>query len=44
MVTFHDGTPVPKMIDFGVAKAIGQQLTDKTLYTQLRSWSARPCT
>ena len=30
MVTFHDGTPVPKIIDFGVAKAIGQQLTDKT--------------
>jgi serine/threonine protein kinase/tetratricopeptide (TPR) repeat protein len=33
MVTLHDGTPTPKIIDFGVAKALGQQLTDKTLYT-----------
>jgi serine/threonine protein kinase/tetratricopeptide (TPR) repeat protein len=33
LVVSHDGTPVVKMIDFGVAKAIGQQLTDKTLYT-----------
>src|SRR5262249_58548401 len=28
MVTLHDGTPVPKIIDFGIAKALGQQLTD----------------
>jgi tetratricopeptide (TPR) repeat protein len=34
LVTSHDGTPVVKIIDFGVAKAIGQQLTDKTVYTQ----------
>jgi tetratricopeptide (TPR) repeat protein len=27
------GTPVVKVIDFGVAKAMGQQLTDKTLFT-----------
>jgi serine/threonine protein kinase/tetratricopeptide (TPR) repeat protein len=33
MVTSHDGTPVPKVIDFGVAKAVGQRLTDKTVYT-----------
>jgi WD40 repeat protein/serine/threonine protein kinase len=33
LVTLHDGTPVPKVIDFGVAKAIGQPLTDKTLFT-----------
>src|SRR4051794_12676221 len=33
MVTLHDGTPMPKVIDFGIAKAMGQQLTDKTLYT-----------
>jgi WD40 repeat protein len=33
LVTLHDGTPVVKVIDFGVAKAIGQQLTDKTLFT-----------
>ena len=33
MVTMHDGVPVPKVIDFGIAKATGQRLTDKTLYT-----------
>jgi serine/threonine protein kinase len=33
MVTLHDGVPVVKVIDFGVAKALGQQLTDKTMYT-----------
>jgi tetratricopeptide (TPR) repeat protein len=33
LVTLHDGVPVPKVIDFGVAKATGQQLTDKTLFT-----------
>jgi WD40 repeat protein/serine/threonine protein kinase len=33
LVTMRDGTPVVKVIDFGVAKAIGQQLTDKTLFT-----------
>src|SRR5262249_14221685 len=32
-VTLHDGVPVPKVIDFGIAKALGQQLTDKTLFT-----------
>jgi WD40 repeat protein/serine/threonine protein kinase len=33
LVTLHDGRPVPKVIDFGVAKALGQELTDKTLFT-----------
>ena len=33
MVTLHDGVPVPKVIDFGIAKATGQSLTDKTLFT-----------
>src|SRR5262249_18450054 len=33
MVTLHDGKPVPKVIDFGVAKATSQQLTEKTLFT-----------
>src|SRR5262245_36236848 len=33
LVTLHDGAPVPKVIDFGVAKALGQQLTEKTLFT-----------
>src|SRR5262249_12548769 len=33
LVTVHDTTPVVKIIDFGVAKARGQELTDKTLFT-----------
>ncbi len=33
MVTLHDGEPIVKVIDFGVAKAISQQLTDKTMFT-----------
>jgi serine/threonine protein kinase len=33
LVTPHDGTPEPKIIDFGIAKALGQQLTDKTLFS-----------
>ena len=35
MVTLHDGKPVPKVIDFGVAKAINQQLTEKTTFTSI---------
>jgi serine/threonine protein kinase len=35
LVASHDGKSVVRVIDFGVAKAIGQQLTDKTVYTQL---------
>jgi len=34
MVTLHDGQPVPKIIDFGVAKAIDQRLTERTVFTQ----------
>jgi len=33
MITLHDGKPVPKVIDFGIAKAINQRLTEKTLFT-----------
>jgi tetratricopeptide (TPR) repeat protein len=33
LVTVHDTAPVVKVIDFGVAKALGQELTDKTLFT-----------
>jgi serine/threonine protein kinase len=33
LVEMHDTTPVVKVIDFGVAKALGQELTDKTLFT-----------
>jgi eukaryotic-like serine/threonine-protein kinase len=34
MVTLYDGKPVPKVIDFGVAKANDQKLTGRTLFTQ----------
>jgi tetratricopeptide (TPR) repeat protein len=33
LVTLQDGRPLVKVIDFGIAKALGQQLTDKTLFT-----------
>ncbi|QDU46345.1 Serine/threonine-protein kinase PknB [Symmachiella dynata] len=33
MVTHHDGTPVPKIIDFGVAKAINQEGSEETAHT-----------
>ena len=33
LITLHDGVPVPKVIDFGIAKAIETPLTDKTLFT-----------
>ncbi len=33
IVSSHDGTPVVKVIDFGIAKAMNGQLTDKTLFT-----------
>jgi tetratricopeptide (TPR) repeat protein len=33
LVALYDGKPVPKVIDFGVAKATGQQLTERTLVT-----------
>ncbi|MHC4670089.1 MAG: protein kinase domain-containing protein [Planctomycetota bacterium] len=35
LVMLQDDVPVPKIIDFGVAKAIGQRLTASTLHTQL---------
>ena len=34
LVSLYDGKPVPKVIDFGVAKAIDQRLTEHTLFTQ----------
>src|SRR5262245_53715194 len=42
LVTLHDGTPVPKVIDFGIAKAMGQQLTDKTLFTHFAQMVGTP--
>jgi serine/threonine protein kinase len=35
LVATYDGKPVPKVIDFGIAKATGQQLTEATMFTQL---------
>jgi serine/threonine protein kinase/tetratricopeptide (TPR) repeat protein len=35
MVAMYDGKPVPKVIDFGVAKATGSRLTERTLYTAI---------
>jgi serine/threonine protein kinase len=34
LVAHHDGRPVPKVIDFGIAKATNQRLTEKTLFTR----------
>ena len=34
LITLHDGKPVPKVIDFGIAKAISQRLTERTMFTQ----------
>jgi serine/threonine protein kinase len=42
LVAVHDVTPVVKVIDFGVAKAVGQQLTDKTLYTAFSQMVGTP--
>jgi serine/threonine protein kinase/Flp pilus assembly protein TadD len=42
LVTLHDGTPVVKVIDFGIAKATGQQLTDKTIYTRFTQLIGTP--
>src|SRR5262245_9790813 len=42
LVASHDGAPVAKVIDFGVAKAVGQQLTEKTVYTQLTQMVGTP--
>ncbi len=42
LVAPHDGEPVVKVIDFGVAKAIGQQLTDKTVYTRFAQMIGTP--
>ncbi len=42
LVTLHDGIPVPKVIDFGIAKATQGDLTDKTVYTQLQQFIGTP--
>src|SRR5262249_8144910 len=42
LVEVHDVRPVVKVIDFGIAKATGQQLTAKTLYTSLAQLVGTP--
>src|SRR5262249_1830409 len=42
LVSRHDTTPVVKIIDFGVAKALGQELTDKTLFTGMAQMIGTP--
>lgn len=42
MLTLHDGEPVPKVIDFGIAKATQGELTDKTIYTQYSQFIGTP--
>jgi serine/threonine protein kinase len=43
LVANHDGVPVPKVIDFGIAKATsGELLTDKTLFTAYEQLMGTP--
>jgi serine/threonine protein kinase len=42
LVTFHDDQPVPKVIDFGIAKATEGRLTDATVYTQMQQFIGTP--
>ena len=42
LVTLLNGEPVPKVIDFGIAKATEGRLTDATIYTQLQQFIGTP--
>jgi len=42
LVTLHDGVPVTKVIDFGIAKATNSELTSKTLFTEHRQMIGTP--
>lgn len=42
LVTVADGRPIAKVIDFGIAKATGRRLTDKTLFTEFRQLIGTP--
>jgi eukaryotic-like serine/threonine-protein kinase len=42
LVALHDGTPVAKVIDFGIAKATDRQLTEKTLFTNFAQMVGTP--
>ncbi|MCI0358495.1 MAG: protein kinase [Planctomycetaceae bacterium] len=42
LITQQDGQPLVKVIDFGIAKAMGQQLTEKTLFTEFAQMIGTP--
>jgi serine/threonine-protein kinase len=42
LVTVIDGAPVPRIIDFGVAKATGGSLTERTIYTAFHQFVGTP--
>jgi serine/threonine protein kinase len=42
LVTLQDGEPVPKVIDFGIAKATQGRLTDRTLFTAFEQFIGTP--
>jgi serine/threonine protein kinase/tetratricopeptide (TPR) repeat protein len=42
LLTVADGRPIPKVIDFGIAKATNRELTDKTLFTEFRQLVGTP--
>ena len=42
LVANYDGKPVPMVIDFGIAKATGQKLTDKTVFTGFGQFIGKP--
>ncbi len=42
LVTLHDGVPVPKVIDFGIAKATEGRLTNQTLFTAFEQFIGTP--
>ena len=42
LVTLHDGAPVPKVIDFGIAKATQGRLTEQTLFTAFEQFIGTP--
>lgn len=42
LVAIEDDRPVPKIIDFGIAKATSQRLTERTVFTELGQWIGTP--
>ena len=42
LIALHDGKPMVKVIDFGIAKAIGMELTENTVFTQFGRMMGTP--